>query len=214
MATAPGGSTFDVLHRRTYAPLLPSRGAALAMWADLPADIVQLQSNGGETGTTFTRHRPEHVLDPRRLTQLLSGGAPGLDDDLAQELYGDYLDRVPMDRPTLMGFDDYDVLYWEQRMGRWGWQKFVDGDFGHRVLLPFNDRVLLETMLSLPYPLRRDRVLFDRLLSETGIRSPTAQAREGVVPDRPRPEPAAVGHGTAQPGSRLARVRRAVRRRG
>ena len=58
---------------------LPSRGAAHAMWADLPADLVQLQSNGGETGTTFLRHRPQHVLTPRRLTELYLGS--DADDD-------------------------------------------------------------------------------------------------------------------------------------
>ncbi|WP_139722869.1 hypothetical protein [Serinicoccus chungangensis] len=206
-----GGGTFDVLHRRTYAPLLPSRGAAHAMWADLPDDLVQLQSNGGESGTTFIRHRPEHVLSPRRLTELYLGSGEEVDDALADELYGDYLDRVPMDAGALQGFDDYDVLYWEQRMGRWGWQKFVDGDFGHRILLPFNDRVLLETMLSLPYPLRHDRVLFDRLLAEVGVRPPPA--RQDATSSRPAPatdapEPA---RGTLRSGA--GRLHRAVRRR-
>ncbi|WP_298889928.1 hypothetical protein [uncultured Serinicoccus sp.] len=207
----PRHGTFDVLHRRTYAPQLPSRGAAHAMWADLPPDLVQLQSNGGETGTTFVRHRPEHVLTPRRLTELYLGNSADVGDDLVEELYGDYLDRVPMDAAALLGFDDYDVLYWEQRMGRWGWQKFVDGDFGHRILLPFNDRVLLETMLSLPYALRHDRVLFERLLAEAGVRHLPGEARvTGARPSRtraargPRPGPLRAGVG---------RLRRTVRRR-
>ncbi|KUG52492.1 hypothetical protein AVL62_14300 [Serinicoccus chungangensis] len=208
----PAHGTFDVLHRRTYAPQLPSRGAAHAMWADLPRDLVQLQSNGGETGTTFVRHRPEHVLTPRRLTELYLGSGADVDDALVGELYGDYLDRVPMHADALLGFDDYDVLYWEQRMGRWGWQKFVDGDFGHRILLPFNDRVLLETMLSLPYPLRRDRALFERLLADAGVRHLPGEAPATVdaTPSRTR---ATGGPGPRSLRTGARRLRRAVGRR-
>ncbi len=207
----PAHGTFDVLHRRTYAPLLPSRGAAHAMWADLPTDLVQLQSNGGETGTTFLRHRPEHVLTPRRLTELYLGSGADVGDDLVEELYGGYLDRVPMDADALLGFDDYDVLYWEQRMGRWGWHKFVDGDFGHRILLPFNDRVLLETMLSLPYPLRHDRLLLERLVAEAGVRRVPGGAQSTVA--RPSRTRDTRGPGASRLRRGAGRLRRAVRRR-
>lgn len=178
----PEGGTFDVLHRRTYAPLVPSRGAAHAMWADLPRDLVQLQSNGAESGTTFARARRVEPLGPRRLTEMMMGGPRGAHDDLADAAYGDYLDSASFTPERLHGYDHHDVFYWEQRMGRWGWQKFVDGDFGHRILLPFNDRVLLETMLSLPYPARRDRVLFTRLFEDV----PQVRLGARTEPLRPR----------------------------
>lgn len=163
-APTPGG-TFDVLHRRTYAPLVPSRGAAHAMWADLPHDLVQLQSNCAETGTTFYRRRTAEPLSPARLTRIMLNATEG-HEDLAEDLFGDYLDFAQLGPDRLLGYDHHDLLYWEQRIGRWGWQKFTDGDFGHRIMLPFNDRVLLETMLSLPYPMREGKVLFERLFSE------------------------------------------------
>lgn len=162
----PPGSTFDVLHRRTYAPLLPSRGAAHAMWADLPHDgLVQLQSNCGETGTTFIRDRTDEPLSPVRLARMMMGTDQGL-EDLAEQMYGGYQDHAAMTADRLLGYDHHDLFYWEQRIGRWGWQKFTDGDFGHRILLPFNDRVLLESMLSLPYPQRAAKVLFEQVLAE------------------------------------------------
>lgn len=178
----PDGGTFDVLQRRTYAPLVPSRGAAHAMWADLPRDLVQLQSNGAEVATTHTRPRRDDPLSPERLMELMLGGPPGAHDDLAEAAYGDYLDSASLTQGRLHGYDHHDVFYWEQRMGRWGWQKFVDGDFGHRILLPFNDRVLLETMLSLPYPVRRDRVLFTRLFEDV----PQVRLGSRTEPVRPR----------------------------
>ncbi|SOC58092.1 hypothetical protein [Ornithinimicrobium cerasi] len=170
----PAGGTFDVLHRRTYDPLVPSRGAAHAMWADLPADLVQLQSNGAETGTTFVRRRTDEPLDPLRLARMMMHAADGL-EDLAARMYDGYLEHAELTPDRLRGYDHHDLFYWEQRMGRWGWQKFTDGDLGHRVLAPFNDRVLLETMLSLPYAQREAMVLLDRVLDDvpgTRVRAP------------------------------------------
>ena len=108
-----------------------------------------------------------------------------------------------MSGPDLLGYDDYDLVYWEQRMGRWGWQKFCDGDFGHRVLLPFNDRRLLETMLSLPYPLRRDKVLFHRLLDDLGVREP---ARGPAAPQRASPARPGVAAPSPPGPTRLRRL--------
>lgn len=201
----PRGGTFDVVSRRTYAPRITSRGAAHAMWADLPADLVQLQSNGAEIATTYTKAvtRPPHELDARWLTRIFAGGRPGAHDDLAEQLYGDYLEQAPLSEADLLGHDAYDLVYWEQRMGRWGWQKFCDGDFGHRVLLPFNDRRLLETMLSLPYPLRRDKVLFHRLLDDLGVREP---ARGPAAPQRASPARPGVAAPTPPGPTRLRRL--------
>lgn len=218
----PPGSTFDVLHRRTYAPLLPSRGAAHAMWADLPRDgsLVQLQSNGGETGTTFIRARTAEPLSPLRLARMMMGASEGL-EDLAGPMYDGYQEHAAMTAERLLGYDHHDVFYWEQRMGRWGWQKFTDGDFGHRILLPFNDRVLLETMLSLPYPQREAKVLFQRLLAEepvarlparrTGRRTPelTAATRLGALTRRASALlPGATGRLGQRVGGRLERLDR------
>lgn len=168
----PAGGTFDVLHRRTYAPLLPSRGAAHAMWADLPRDLVQLQSNCAETGTAFIRRRTAEPLSPLRLARMMMHAEDGL-EDLAEQMYGGYLEHAQMTPERMLGYDHHDLFYWEQRIGRWGWQKFTDGDFGHRILLPFNDRVLLETMLSLPYARRASRELLERVVAaEPRVRVP------------------------------------------
>ncbi|MGD8199376.1 hypothetical protein ACQE98_01770 [Ornithinimicrobium sp. W1679] len=178
----PAGGTFDALHRRTYAPLLPSRGAAHAMWADLPKDLVQMQSNCAETGTTFVRRRTDEPLSPLRLARMMMNATDGL-EDLAERMYGGYVEHAQMAPGRLLGYDHHDLFYWEQRIGRWGWQKFVDGDLGHRILLPFNDRVLLETMLSLPYPERESKVLLRRLVEEVpaarvpGRREPPGRRR-------------------------------------
>ena len=173
---APAEGTFATLHRRTFAPLPGSSGAAFAMWSDLPGDLVQLQSNCAETGTAFLRHRTDEPLDPLRLARMMMHATEGL-EDLAGAMYGDYPDYAQMTPARMLGHDHHDLFYWEQRIGRWGWQKFADGDLGHRVLLPFNDRALVETMLSLPYPLRESKLLLRRILEEEPDRQEAMAAR-------------------------------------
>ncbi|MFK5634321.1 hypothetical protein ACI3EQ_06965 [Ornithinimicrobium sp. LYQ103] len=204
----PVGGTFDVLHRRTYAPLVPSRGAAHAMWADLPPDLVQLQSNCAETGTTFIRRRTPEPLSPLRLSRMMMHATDGL-EDLAERMYGGYVEQAQLTPDRLLGYDHHDLFYWEQRIGRWGWQKFVDGDLGHRILLPFNDRVLLETMLSLPYPQREAKVLLERLFDEV----PEARLPPRSEPRARRTAHALVGGLPGPVAGRLAQVVRRQERR-
>jgi hypothetical protein len=150
------------------------------MWADLPGDLVQLQSNGAETGTTFVRRRTPEPLSPLRLARIMMHAADGL-EDLAGRMYDGYLEHAEMSPDRLRGYDHHDLFYWEQRMGRWGWQKFTDGDLGHRVLAPFNDRVLLTTMLSLPSAQRETMVLLDRVLADVGAARLRPSAARGSL---------------------------------
>lgn len=142
-----------------------SVGAAYSMYADLPHDFVELQSNLAETGTTHTRTRTDEPISPRRLAVLWLGKVfadhPEYHTDFAE-----LIDAVDFSTPALRGHDHHDVFYWEHRMSRWAARKFQEGDMSHRVLLPFNDRRLIETMLSLPQPLRAAKVLYTRLLDE------------------------------------------------
>src|SRR5699024_3388102 len=59
------------------------------------------------------------------------------------------------------GADVADQHSWEHLTG-----DFREGDLAHRVMLPFNDRRLLEIMLSLPPRARADQVLVRRLAAE------------------------------------------------
>jgi hypothetical protein len=133
------------------------------MWADLPHDLVEIQSNGGEIGTRSTRPRRPTPLTPGKMAALWMG------DDFAErrpypEIFEDYLAHTQMTEDRLLGHDHHDLVYWELRMGKWGWTKFLLGDFSHRIMLPFNDRALLETMLSLPEEQRITKVLYGRVL--------------------------------------------------
>ncbi|WP_256838900.1 hypothetical protein [Ornithinimicrobium faecis] len=62
------------------------------------------------------------------------------------------------------GADVVDLRSWEQ-LG----QDYLEGDLAHRVLLPFNDRRLLEIMLSLPAEQRTKGLLVNRLAAELDV---------------------------------------------
>lgn len=59
------------------------------------------------------------------------------------------------------GADVVDLDSWEQLD-----RAYLEGDLAHRVMLPFNDRRLLEIMLSLPRAQRVEQVLVSRLAAE------------------------------------------------
>ncbi|USQ76318.1 hypothetical protein [Ornithinimicrobium cryptoxanthini] len=200
------GSAFDEIIARTYPVQRASTGAAHAMWADLPHDIIHLQSIGAEVGTTFFTKRPEGPITADRLLEIVSTRAD-LGQEMARAAFGDYLDYAQFTHEAIRGYDPHDVFYWEQRMGKWGYQKFQDGDFSHRMLLPFNDRGLIELMQSLPYPQRESKVLLHALLATVpapATPAPADEARIGwrdVVAARPHVRP------------RLARLRDRLPRR-
>lgn len=165
---AKKGTTFRRIHDATH-PVRPlSHGAAHAMWADLPHDIFEVQGNGGEIGTVFRRDRSTDPLTPAKAAGIWLGSVFASTPRYV-DLLADYLEHAHLDDARLLGYSHYDVLYWELRMGRWGWTKFLDGDLSHRILPPFNDRRLLEVMLSLPEEQRVGKALYARVLRDAPL---------------------------------------------
>lgn len=158
------GSIFAELYDRTYPVRRGSTGAAHAMWADLPHDIVHLQSIGAELGTTFYTVRRDVPITPHRLMEIVSNRTD-LGAEMEQAAFADYLDYAQFTTAAIGGYDYHDVFYWEQRMGKWGYLKYQDGDFAHRMLMPFNARGLIEIMQSLPYDQRESKVLLHAMLA-------------------------------------------------
>lgn len=187
------GSIFEEIAQRTYPVQRPSIGAAHAMWADLPPGIIHLQSIGAELGTTFYARRPEVPITPGELLRIVSN-RDDLPAALAREAFGGYLDYADFSSASIRGYDFRDVFYWEQRMGKWGYRKYQDGDFSHRMLLPFNSRQLIETMQSLPYPEREAKVVLHALLATvpalaSSVSTPSPLHWRDVVAARPHLRP-------------------------
>lgn len=171
----PEGHVFTTLHGRTFPVLPPSADAAFAQWLHLPHDLIQLQSTAPDVATTRGRSRTADLLTtdplttdpltPERMAGLWTGAESGPPPELTAR-FQEWQEVTDFTRERLGGYDDRALFDWEQQVGRWGPATFQEGDFSHRVLLPFNDRRLLELMLSLPAADRASQVLFHRLLAE------------------------------------------------
>src|SRR5690606_36948617 len=142
-------SVFGRLHTATHPVSTVSHGAAHSMWADLPHDIIQVQGIGGEIGTTFRRDRRPGPIHPAKAAHMWLGAAFEAHPTYLP-IFEDYLAHTQLEDDRLRGYSHHDVFYWEHRIGRWGWTKFLVGDFSHRIVPPLNDRRVLEVMLRLP----------------------------------------------------------------
>lgn len=69
------------------------------------------------------------------------------------KLYKEYMQKFDLEKPKF-NFEHTDLYYWEVRMSSWGMMVTQSLDFCHRITFPFNNRILVDLMLSLP---REDR---------------------------------------------------------
>lgn len=171
---------FTAAHHRSWPEQRGSVGAAYTMFAELARDVFELQSSLAETGTTHMRDRTSEPISPRRLAVSWLGRAFAERREY-HPAFAEYIEYADFSTAQLQGYDHHDLFYWEHRMSRWASRKFQEGDMSHRVLLPFNDRGLVETMLQLPQPQRAAKVLYERILDEV------PQLRDVARPDATGP---------------------------
>lgn len=71
----------------------------------------------------------------------------------SDEVYKEYMRKFDLEEPKF-NYEHTDMYYWEVRMSSWGMMVTQSLDVCHRITFPFNNRRLIELMLSLP---REDR---------------------------------------------------------
>ncbi len=74
-------------------------------------------------------------------------------------MFEQYIRATEFTNDRIGAYDYHDLFYWEHRNSKWASIWYSEIDLSHRVLLPFNSRALIELMLALPFPERRDKVL-------------------------------------------------------
>lgn len=71
----------------------------------------------------------------------------------SDKIYKEYMEKFDLAGPKF-NYEHTDLYYWEVRMSNWGMLVTQSLDLCHRVTFPFNNRRLVELMLSIP---REDR---------------------------------------------------------
>ncbi|MCT4777845.1 MULTISPECIES: hypothetical protein [Exiguobacterium] len=70
------------------------------------------------------------------------------EDERVVSLWTSYVAAVGLTTETLYGYDPYDLLYWEYRMGVWHQQVLAESDVAFETYIPFNARAILELFLT------------------------------------------------------------------
>lgn len=151
-------SEFDILFDQAWPDGGQARPVARCLYEELPRRFFELQSTAAETGTAYYSGRKVQEISPERLTSLWQGKAVGELGRFSRE-FAEYIDYVQFTDVNLMNIDYHDAFYWEHRNTCWAANRYHEGDMGHRVLLPFNQRDLIEAMLSVPLDERKSKLL-------------------------------------------------------
>ena len=73
----------------------------------------------------------------------------------SDKIYKDFMQKFDIAEPKY-NFEHTDMYYWEVRMSSWGMMVSQSLDICHRATFPFNNRKLIELMLSIPREYRKN----------------------------------------------------------
>lgn len=77
-----------------------------------------------------------------------------------------YIAYAQFEPARLDPLDFHDLLYWEIRVARWATVRMQECDLSHRVLVPFNQRDVIEGVLAIQFPDRKDKDQLERFARE------------------------------------------------
>jgi len=120
---------------------------AYGMQDAYPENGIAVKGNCSEVGRCFYFPNGKHTkIDS---SQNFLDLVPYWEDiGFIQERIFEWYEEVKLEN-IHMGYDLYDLFYWEHRMGSWQAQSQLEWDIVQEVFSPFNNRELFDTMLSL-----------------------------------------------------------------
>lgn len=157
-------STFHRMYSRSFKLGARFPSLARAYYEELPHDILSLVSTCSETGTAFYRNRDEKEISPEVLANKFSRSAVCKNRDVI-ESFSDYIDYTQFDKSSLGPIDFYDAFYWEHRNAKWASLWYAEADLSHFTVVPFNQRNIIELMLSLPLKEREEKDILESSLN-------------------------------------------------
>lgn len=76
----------------------------------------------------------------------------------------EYMKEIGLEDP-IYNFEHTDLYHWEVRLGTWGTSVVSEFDFCHNVTIPFNNRKLIEILLSFSHEERRDGHVHQKIIN-------------------------------------------------
>lgn len=137
-------------------------------YENLPHEIAILIGTVAETGTVFYTKRDSSAPTPAILAEKFTSSAARLRPELLQA-FEEYQAWTQLESDRLFNLDWHDLFYWEHRNAKWASVWYAEVDLTGFAIAPYNNRRLIELMLSLPEEHRRSRYLQQRIIAEAGL---------------------------------------------
>ncbi len=154
-------SSFHKMYSKSFRLGARFPSLAKAYYEDLPHDILSLVSTCSETGTVFYTERSNQNITPELLASKFSPSKIKDNPDVIKS-FEEYIEHTMFTEEKLGGLDFYDVFYWEHRNAKWASLWYSEADLSHFTVVPFNQRTLIELMLSIPLEQRASKELLKR----------------------------------------------------
>lgn len=114
--------------------------------------------------TVYNRRRIRPPLrDARRMTHTFSRDLEG--NRAIQAAFEDFSQATGF--YEVRGYDPYDMFYWEHRLGTWHAHLLIESDPAFDTHVLYNNRPIIEALLSLPFEARNRDEAFHRLIARS-----------------------------------------------
>ena len=132
----------------THSPLGIWPSAAKCYLINFPNESIHIRSTISEIGRVFYKNRT-YPTTANSLAQCYTNTEFKHDTELIGELarYIDYSNFNPSD---FFNIDPYDLFYWEHRNSKWQNILCMEAEMASDVFIPFNNRHIIEKLLSVP----------------------------------------------------------------
>lgn len=156
------GSEFARVYSETHPTMAVFPTLAKTMFETGDGVSYFLTGHGGEIGNVFYKERVKGFPSPIDLAEK-NGTRRFAESDLGRSSIMDFIEYGQFFEERIFNYDPYDLLYWENRLGRWGARMMGEWDFGARPVSPFSSRRLIDSMMSVPFEDRVGRSIYGRL---------------------------------------------------
>lgn len=152
------GSNFHTLYSKSFRDGARHPSLARSLYENLPHDCTILLSTVAETGTVFYKKRDTPSPDAKILSNKFTQSAASNDPRLIDWME-DYIEYTSFNKENLHGYSWEDLFYWEHRNAKWASLWYGEVDMTGFAISPYNNRHLVETMLSVELEERADKFL-------------------------------------------------------
>ncbi|WP_251952463.1 asparagine synthase-related protein [Salinibacter ruber] len=134
---------------------------AVSISENFKSSYIHLKSNISEVGRAYY-HEP-FLSSPSFIDGVLGSQLYGYEHPFTVNAFIEFINETNFNI-RVGGMESYDQYYWEARMGNWVALSCLEWDVGPEMIMPYNNRWVLERMLGFPLRIRRRSLVHERLI--------------------------------------------------